>query len=290
MKALKLAVIPAALLATSAFAEDVVVDQQVIAEPVAVSTTTYNPDNGIVKNTTTQLVDGTKTLFNKAIHPAAISAEVGTLGYGGNIAWGVNDKTELVAGWNGGKIDGDVDLDTNDSYINWKKVLGDEYQDFKGTLDYKADLNNPYLGVNMRPWSNGFTVGTGVIFQDNEISAKLKNDKSTNFTVNGVKYTVNTNSKVDVSVKPRNDIAPYLTIGYRPNISERWGLFGEVGAAYMGKSEATVNVDGSVSIQDPTVNAQVNDAKQKLKDDLTHKLQNKNVIYPIAKVGLTFRF
>ena len=64
MKALKLAAIPAALIATSAFAtEPVVVDQQVVVQPVAVSTTTYNPDAGIVRNTTTQVVSGTKTFL-----------------------------------------------------------------------------------------------------------------------------------------------------------------------------------------------------------------------------------
>ena len=52
MKVLKLAAIPAALIATSAFAETVVVDQQVVAQPVAVSTTTYDPNAGVVKNTT----------------------------------------------------------------------------------------------------------------------------------------------------------------------------------------------------------------------------------------------
>ena len=67
MKALKLAAIPAALIATSAFAaEPVVVDQQVVVEPVAVSTTTYNPDAGIVRNTTTQVVSGTKKLYSQA--------------------------------------------------------------------------------------------------------------------------------------------------------------------------------------------------------------------------------
>ena len=78
MKVLKLAAIPAALIATSAFAETVVVDQQVVAEPVAVSTTTYDPNSGVVKNTTTQLVTGTRTFFDTVTHPAAISAEVGT--------------------------------------------------------------------------------------------------------------------------------------------------------------------------------------------------------------------
>ncbi|MFW2176326.1 MULTISPECIES: hypothetical protein [unclassified Moraxella] len=289
MKMLKLAVIPAALIASSAFAAEVV-------QPVA-----YNPETGVVQNTTNQVLTGTKTVFETVTHPGAVSAEVGTLGYGANVAWGVNDKTELVAGWTGGKIDGDVDINSSDSYINWNKVLGDEYQDFDGNINYKLDLNNPYLGVNLRPFANGLTVGTGVIFQDNEFKALLNNDGgSTDFTIDGTKYSVSQGSTVGVAVAPRNDLAPYLTLGYRPNINARWGLFGEVGAAYMGKSAADVNVNaatvtsvdanGSVTNINPNDLPAVANAKQQLKDDLMDKLANKQVIYPIAKVGVTYRF
>jgi hypothetical protein len=161
MKVLKLAAIPAALIATSAFAETVVVDQQVVAQPVAVSTTTYDPNSGVVKNTTTQLVTGTRTFFDTVTHPAAISAEVGTLGYGANIGWGLNDKTELVVGWAGGDI-GDL-KDTIDIQDN--------------TFDLETDYSNPYIGVNLRPAANWFTVGLGTIVQDNETTLKADNAK-----------------------------------------------------------------------------------------------------------------
>ena len=159
MKVLKLAAIPAALIATSAFAETVVVDQQVVAQPVAVSTTTYDPNSGVVKNTTTQLVSGTRTFFDTVTHPAAISAEVGTLGYGANLGWALNDKTELVVGWAGGDI-GDL-KDTIDIQDN--------------TFDLETDYSNPYIGVNLRPASNWFTVGLGTIVQDNETTLKADN-------------------------------------------------------------------------------------------------------------------
>lgn len=278
MKTLKLAVLPVALFATSAFADEVIVDQQVVAEPVAVSTTTYNPNNGIIKNTTTQLVDGTKSFFKTATHPALISAEIGTLGYGGNIAWGVNDKTELVAGWNGGSFDGAIDLDAKGSYLNYKKVLGKGLKDFEGELKYDVDLSNPYLGVNLRPWSNNFTVGTGVIFNGNDIKAKLTpTGDSAEISINGKKYQLPANESVNVTAEHKNEISPYLTIGYRPNISERWGVFGEIGVAYMGNLEAKAT--GTANVPQSTI-----DAVQK-------ELDKKNVEwYPIAKVGATVRF
>lgn len=277
MKLLKLAAIPATLLATSAFAEDVIVDQQVVAQPVAVSTTTYNPENGIVKNTTTQLVDSTKTVFGTIFHPASVSAEVGTTGYGASLAWGVNDKTDLVAGWNGGKFDDKVDLDSSDSYINYRKVLGSGFKNFQGDLDYKADMNNPYLGLNLRPWANGFTVGTGIIFNDSDAKATLTpKTTGTDIRIDGQDYRVPAGSSLKVEAEHKNDLAPYLTIGYHPDITTRFGLFGELGAAYAGKARVNVTGEGvpQSTIDAVQTKANTSDAEW----------------WPIAKVGATLRF
>ncbi|MGO2884717.1 MAG: hypothetical protein ACTICE_05330, partial [Psychrobacter celer] len=109
MKLIKLTAISAAVLASTAAlaAEPVVVvdDNTAVAyeaEPVAVAyeaepAYAYNADAGVVRNTTGAVVGGTKTFFQTAINPAAVSAEVGTLGYGANIAWGLNENTELQA-------------------------------------------------------------------------------------------------------------------------------------------------------------------------------------------------
>lgn len=110
------------------------------AEPVAYA---YNADAGIVRNTTGAVVGGTKTFFQTAINPASVSAEVGTLGYGANIGWSLNEKTELQAGWAGGDV-ADLfggDFDAND--VNY---------------DVDADFSNPYLGVQLRPTGNWFTM------------------------------------------------------------------------------------------------------------------------------------
>ena len=256
MKVLKLAAIPAALIATSAFAETVVVDQQVVAQPVAVSTTTYDPNAGVVKNTTTQLVTGTRTFFDTVTHPAAISAEVGTLGYGANVGWGLNDKTELVVGWAGGDI-GDL-KDTIDIQDN--------------TFDLETDYSNPYIGVNLRPAANWFTVGLGTIVQDNETTLKADN---ANLKIGNNTY----NGKVEATVENKNTLAPYLTLGFRPNITNNFGVFGEVGAAYTGGQKVTeAKIDGA--------------NRADLASDLQKDIDDENLAkwYPIAKIGATYRF
>ena len=260
MKVLKLAAIPAALIATSAFAETVVVDQQVVAQPVAVSTTTYDPNAGVVKNTTTQLVTGTRTFFDTVTHPAAISAEVGTLGYGANIGWGLNDKTELVVGWAGGDI-GDL-KDTIDIQDN--------------TFDLETDYSNPYIGVNLRPAANWFTVGLGTIFQDNKTTLKSNNAQGVKIGNNDV---IGYSGNLEASVENKNTMAPYLTLGFRPNITNNFGLFGEVGAAYTGGQKVTeAKIDGA--------------NRADLASDLQKDIDDENLAkwYPIAKIGATYRF
>lgn len=271
MKLFTLAAIPAAFLATSAFAEDIVVDQQVVAEPVAVSTTTYNPENGVVKNTTTQFVDGTKGFFNTLVHPAAVSAEVGTLGYGANIGWSVNDKTELVAGWAGGDVG----------------AMKEEIEVRDTTYDLETDFNNPYVGVQMRPASNWLTVGTGVIFPDNEINLKTQPNSSNTVKINKKTYNLPNSSRLEATVENKNDIAPYLTIGFRPNLNNHWGVFGEVGAAYVGGLEVK-NVKTNSNFSNSNGGVTNIDLKRELQKDVNDS--DYTEWHPIVKLGATYRF
>lgn len=285
MKLFKLTAVAAAVLGSSvAMAQDVVVvtdaqptNQVVVvdAQPVAYQ---YDQNAGVIANTTGAVVGTGKTLFNTVTHPAAVSAEIGTLGYGANIAWGVNETTELTAGWNGFSDDGTKDLDASDSWINWGKALGDGWGSFKGDMKYDADFSNPYLGVNLRPWANNFTIGTGILVPDNELEATLtpKENSTATVRIDGNEYEVGTGGSVNVKVENRNKLAPYLTVGYRPNINQNWGVFGELGAAYMGKMDADVTTTGAVT---PGL------AEAAKKD-----IEDSNVWYPMVKAGLTYRF
>lgn len=233
-----------------------------------------------IADTTSTVVDGAKTLFKTAANPAAVSLELGTLGYGANVAWGVSDSVELQAGWAGMDLDVSTDIGGNDSVINWPKVLGDEYKDFEGELNLNVKTSNPYLGVQMRPMSNWLTVGAGVIVPEHEVTAKaVATNAASTITVKGNQYSITQNGEVTVEAENRNKLAPYATLGFRPNVNNRFGMFAEVGAAYVGEYKTNVEVSSNI----PNADA--------LKKDLEEEVKDSSLSwYPIAKVGATLRF
>ncbi|WP_198333737.1 hypothetical protein [Psychrobacter namhaensis] len=278
MKTIKLTAISAAVLASSAAlaAEPVIVvdDNDAVvyeAEPVAVAyeaepaSYAYDADAGVVSNTTGAIVGGTKGFFSKVVNPASVSAEVGTLGYGANIGWSLNEKTELQAGWAGGDVadlfGGDVDVDD----VNY---------------DVDADFSNPYLGVQLRPAGNWFTMGAGIIVPDNDIDVRASAEDGV-FTIDDEDYLVGNGETLEGSLEHRNKLAPYATIGFRPNITNNFGLFGELGAAYMGKTDATVRATNPL-------NAVAVDAAAAAETEL----EDKDYLewMPIVKLGATYRF
>lgn len=230
------------------------------------------------------VVESGRTVFKTVTAPAAVSAEIGTLGYGANIAWSANETAEVVAGWAGGSFNADTDIGGSDSIINWKKVLGSEYADTKAKLKFSGDLSNPYIGVNVRPFSNRLTVGTGVIFQDNKFDVALSpiNNDPIHIKVNGTDYQVNS-GEVKIKAESSRDLAPYVTIGFKPNANsnKRFGMFGELGAVYTGEWDTNVKVNGTVA----------NNKAAELEKELTDKINKDNPEwYPIIKLGATYRF
>lgn len=299
MKLIKLTAISAAVLASTVAlaAEPVIVvdgnnamayeaEPAVVyeAEPVAMANEAqptgyaYNADAGVVRNTTGAIFGGTKTLFQTAIHPAAVSAEVGTLGYGANVAWAMNDKTELQAGWAGGDV---ADL------------FGGDFDADDVNYEVDSDFSNPYLGVQYRPVANWFTMGAGVIIPDNDIDVKA-NANGPNFRIDNIDYNATQTGTLEGTIEHRNKLAPYGTIGFRPNITNNFGVFGEIGAAYMGKTDATVrssNANGVVNGLDSDGNTTVVTGKDVAKA-AEQELENKDYLewFPIVKVGATYRF
>ena len=280
MKLIKLTAISAAVLAsTAALAADpvIVVDNNdaVVyeAEPVAVAyeaepaAYAYNADAGVVRNTTGAVVGGTKGFFSKVVNPASVSAEVGTLGYGANIGWSLNEKTELQAGWAGGDV---ADL------------FGGDFDADDVNYDVDADFSNPYLGVQLRPTGNWFTVGAGIIVPDNDFDVTANSEGGT-YKINDVSYNADDVGTLQGTMEHRNKLAPYATIGFRPNITNNFGLFGEIGAAYMGKTDATVRATGN-GTNAVTAAAAASAAEQELED------KDWLEWFPIVKLGATYRF
>lgn len=230
----------------------------------------YNSDAGVVRNTAGAVAGTTRTLFNTVTHPAAISAEVGSLGYGANVAWGLNETTELQAGWAGGDVG---------------KLAGGDFDANDVNYDVETDFSNAYLGVQVRPAANWFTMGAGVIVPHNDIDVKANTDQGF-IKIDGEKYNFK-DASLEGSLEHRNKLAPYGTIGFRPNIDKNWGVFGELGAAYMGKADATVDIKGDITNEDGT-KADPKEVARKAEAEIEDKDYAEWL--PIVKLGVTYRF
>lgn len=272
MKLIKLTAISAAVLAsTAALAADpiIVVDNNMNNDAVvyaAAPASQYDSNAGIVRNTAGAVVGGTKTFFQTVTHPASVSAELGTLGYGANVGFSVNEKVELQAGWAGGNV---TDLIGNDFDVN------------DINYDVDTDFSNPYMGVQLRPAGNWFTMGAGIIVPDNDIDVTA-NANGDNYRIDDVDYNANQVGTLEGNLEHRNKLAPYLTVGFRPNITNNFGVFGEVGAAYMGKTDASVTAVNGTNAAVGAIAA--NEAKKELED------KNYLEFLPIVKLGATYRF
>ena len=278
MRIIQLTAISAAVLASTAAlaAEPVYMVDGNAVQPTNSSNYAYE-DRGVIRNTTGAvvggirnttgaLVGGTKTIFGTLLNPASISAEVGSMGYGANLGYSINDKVELQAGWAGGDVADLIggDFDAND--INYE-------------LD--TDFSNPYMGVQLRPAANWFTMGAGIIVPDNNIDVTA-NANGGNYRIDGVDYDADQVGTLKGNLEHRNKLAPYLTVGFRPNITNNFGVFGEVGAAYLGKVDASVAaVNGTNAVVGATA---ANAATQELED------KDYLEILPIVKLGATYRF
>ena len=202
--------------------------------------------------------------------PASVRAEVGTTGYGGAISYSVNPYVGLTLGYNGGDISWSDDV----------KVNGSEY-------DIDMDNNTAYLNAEIRPWANWFYMAAGTAYLDNKYDLDRRIEGSRNFSVNNTDFQSGTSGTViNGKLKYKNNIAPYLGLGFSPSITDRFGVFGEIGAYYNGNPEVNLQrVSGiAVNTSGQSLDNELAKEARKIANDDKYKWS------PVAKVGLSLRF
>ncbi|GJC30139.1 hypothetical protein KAM398_01180 [Acinetobacter sp. KAM398] len=205
--------------------------------------------------------------------PAAVRAEVGTTGYGGAISWNANPYVGVTLGYNGGDISWTDDLSIN----------GSKY-------DLDMDNNLTYLNAEIRPWANWFYMAAGVAYIDNDYSLERRPGTNASFTVDGARFNAgNTDVRINGDLSYKNNIAPYVGIGFSPAITNRWGVFGEVGAYYNGNPTVSLTANPeayTIARADDgrSLEQALADERDALRND------NKYEWLPVAKLGVSFRF
>ena len=230
----------------------------------AIAGTTFAADERIVTD------EGVATF--SFFKPASVRAEVGTTGYGGAISYNANPHVGVTLGYNGGDISWSDDLSIN----------GSKY-------DLNMDNNNVYLNAEIRPWANWLYVATGVAYLDNEYDLERRAGQNASFKVDGARFAnpVGT-TQINGTMNYKNDIVPYVGVGFSPAITNRWGVFGEVGAYYTGNPTVNLTTDAASSLlvgdDGRTLGTAIKDEENKIRDKGTYEW------LPVAKLGLSFRF
>ena len=192
--------------------------------------------------------------------PAAVRAEVGTTGYGGAISWSPNPYVGVTLGYNGGDISWSDDVEVDD-------------------VNYDVDMENnlTYLNAEIRPWANWFYVAAGVGYIDQQYELTAREDGG-QIRLEG-EDTGLTSLQYDLDYD--SEIAPYLGLGFSPAITNRWGVFGEVGAYYTGNpTVSNVRATGGDWEDIEAVRDHIDNVRN---DDKYEWL-------PVAKLGVTYRF
>ena len=204
--------------------------------------------------------------------PASVRAEVGTTGYGGAVSYNVNPYVGLTAGYNGGDI----------SWTDNIKVDGTEY-------DLDMDNNTAYLNAEIRPWANWFYMAAGTAYIDNDYDLQKRIGAGDTLSIDGKNYQLATGTGeggIRGKMNYKNNIAPYLGLGFSPSITDRFGVFGEIGAYYVGNPEVDLDQYNLKAVTGNNVSAQ--DAKNRLERDIRN--DDKYKWLPVAKLGLSLRF
>ncbi len=214
--------------------------------------------------------DGVATF--STFKPAAVRAEVGTTGYGGAISWSPNPYVGVTLGYNGGDISWSDDLSVN----------GSDY-------DLEMDNNLTYLNAEIRPWANWFYMAAGVGYVDQDYTLDRRAGTNASFTVDGSRFNAGTTDvRINGDLSYENDIAPYVGLGFSPSITNRWGIFGEVGAYYTGNPTVNLNANaaalGLVGDDGRTLAEAIDDENRAISQD------DKYEWLPVAKLGVTYRF
>ena len=203
--------------------------------------------------------------------PYGVRIEAGTTGYGGALVYSASQNTDLVIGYNGGDI----------SYSNDLSIDGVKY-------DLEQENNTSYLNAQLRPFANSFHVALGVAYTDNEYMVTgrpTSNGNESSYRIDGKTFQADTIGTLTGKVKYKNDIVPYVGIGFSPAITTRFGLFGQVGAYYTGNPEVTL-VGSSVEARTPGTeqNTAIANERRKIQNEDKFEFQ------PVAKLGATLRF
>lgn len=181
-------------------------------------------------------------VYNQLI-PTSIRVEAGSVGYGGAenwtanfggaITWTANPYIDVSLGYNGS------DISTRDDIL----VGGVPY-------DVNTKINTTYLNAEIHPWgtseskfAKSLYVAAGAAYIDNDINVTKPFTAGT-IQILGIDFSYN--GVVRGKTSYNNTFAPYFGGGFSSKVTDRIGVFGEVGAYYTQNPKVKLDLQGTL--------------------------------------------
>lgn len=231
-----------------------------------------------------QLEENTAT--TAVANPYALRLEAGLGGYGAAVEYATSEKVSVEAGFSGGS-----EMEMPDSL---QLVIKDN------NYNLAYEPKNGFLNLNLRPFSNSFVVTTGVLWQDNTVTVST-DDTDDTVKYRGKYYKLSDLGEVKAEVTFKNELAPYLGIGFSPDVNTKLGMFGQIGVAYVGGSDVKVTssklkADDDIIVYNAngapiqTTGKKVGEVLDEAKSEIKKKIKDYDDFLPMAKIGIVYRF
>ena len=181
-------------------------------------------------------------------------------------------------------FDTDINLRFGVNYMKLSTIMKDTDAD----TNVNITLNTLDALVDWFPLKSGFHVTGGLVYNGNKIDTVTQ--------LNGVTYKGSTFSplsgklgQVDGNFKVGNIISPYIGIGWG-SVRARttgWGFTSDIGLLFHGKPQVTLKSTGCTAdtATCTLVAIKVADEEVRLNDEYSSK-----IVYPVARVGLSYKF
>ena len=146
-------------------------------------------------------------------------------------------------------------------------------------IDFTLSLPDTWFNIGADLYlGGGFRIGGGMLFKSD--------DPSIEGTPNGsVEIGDETYSETEIGTITgtfdSRDSAPYVLIGFGRHVLSGIGLFADLGVAFMGEQEVSLDADGSLS-DDPEFRARLEEEERDFEEDAGSYLD----YWPILNIGI----
>jgi hypothetical protein len=196
-----------------------------------------------------------------------VSARVGTLGIGVDVAKSLTPQFNARLGFNFGNIS----ANRTDSGINY---------------DAQLNFSSIQLVGDYYPFaSSSFRVTGGLVAQNNRFAVTSKPSGNGVYTIDGNQFSASSVGTLSGEYKYGNSIAPYLGIGIGKSTNEGFGFNADLGVMFAGSPKVSLTASNPAFNNNPITRAQLDNQVRQTENDL----KGFNV-YPVLSIGLSYGF